>query len=436
MTYIEIYNIANNLIYVFIGLLFFSSFLTSRFTQVIQKSIVILSWELAVNAVSFLLDDDIVVKPMLAVLISALFILFYYKRQKYFLIVSLGLSVLFNALVFGCDTILIALQKIYNPTLSYPELVRNSYLIYIGVISQLVQFIIVLLLFKAFHKSRGTIVSWKEWISYSLFPAYSIVIVSILLRVYDSILIETQDKTFLYIAISFLILNLIVYFVIHMEITRQLNFQKNEMLVAHAEEIIALYGTISKERKELGKREHEYNNTINALANLYHSGEIEKLGELLRTCADQLFDSNVFETGNPIMSTLFNIKYAEAQKNGVRFQFVINDLSTLIVKDQDAIILISNILNNAIEAAIKCSENDRYIKMKAIIENKEFIFSVVNSSAQDPIISDGKLVSIKKDVIPHGYGIDRSIEIIESYNGVFDILVSENEFTFSVIIPQ
>lgn len=434
MTHIALYNVIYNLMYVFIGSIFFGSFLTRRKLNHITSYICIVFWFIAINIVSFSLDANVFMKLIIAVICNAVYVFFCYERQKNMYIIAIALSAMYQGLAVVSDAFTIGVQKTIIPNLSYSEVTKNITLILLGVISQLIQLVIVLLLNKTFRKKDGNVIPWKEWAVYSVFPIYSIIVITLLLCAFDGVSGKNQINAFFYISISLLALNLVVYYIINTEINRQLKIQKNDMVVSHAKEVIELYETISRERKELGKREHEYNNTINALAKLYSSGQIEKVGNLLKEYSEQFTESDVFDTGNPIMSTLFNIKYAEAQKQGIRFQFVINDLSELKIKDQDAIILVSNILNNAIEAASKCDTNKRYIKMKAVIENNQFIFAVTNSYIHDLHSSNNKLISTKNDSVSHGFGIDRIIEIIDSYNGFYDIDYSSEEFTFSLII--
>lgn len=436
MTYIDVYNVSYNLIYVFVGTVFFKSFLTQNKLNRGYRYLITLSWLFLVNVISFWGNSFIAIKLILAIFANAIYIFFSYERQNKMPIVALALGGMHQALAVGCDAVSIAIQKIYMPNLSYSILVENTFLILLGIISQLIHIIIVFLIHVAFNKNNGNVVPWKAWLSYSVFPMYSIGMITTILFAFDGQCNEKQTLSFLYIAISLLLLNIIIYYVINSEINRRLFLQKNEILISHAKEVVGLYESISEERNELGKREHEYKNTINALAKLYSSGEMKKLGELLSVYSKQCMDSNVFETGNPIMSTLFNIKYAEAQRYGIRFQFLINDLSTLKIEDQDAIILVSNILNNAIEASMKCESKNRYIKVKAIIENRQFIFSVVNSKANDLVVENEEILSSKQDTVKHGYGIKRMIEIIEAYNGIYDIDFTDVEFQISIIIPQ
>lgn len=111
----------------------------------------------------------------------------------------------------------------------------------------------------------------------------------------------------------------------------------------------------------MGKREHEFKNTITVLKSLIEEGQYEKMKEILNVQNTELVNNtNVFETGNRLINTILNTKYAEAREKGITFRFVLGDLSKLQIEDRDCIVILTNILNNAIEAAELCPEDNKY----------------------------------------------------------------------------
>ena len=59
-------------------------------------------------------------------------------------------------------------------------------------------------------------------------------------------------------------------------------------------------------------------------------------------------------TNNVIVDAVLNTKYQEIRDKGIVFVFKINDLSSLNISDEDVVVIMSNLLNNAIEACEKC----------------------------------------------------------------------------------
>ena len=88
--------------------------------------------------------------------------------------------------------------------------------------------------------------------------------------------------------------------------------------------------------------------------------------------------STVIDTNNDIVNAVINTKYKEALKKNIVFIFRINDLSGIMIEDQDIVILLSNLLNNALEASEKLEEK-RLISVKFIQEYGDLFLSVKNN---------------------------------------------------------
>lgn len=70
-------------------------------------------------------------------------------------------------------------------------------------------------------------------------------------------------------------------------------------------------------------------------------------------------DRNAIDTNNVIVNTILNEKYNEMMDKGIIFVFRINDLSSIKIEDEDLVVILSNLLDNAIEACQKCEGKER-----------------------------------------------------------------------------
>lgn len=103
-----------------------------------------------------------------------------------------------------------------------------------------------------------------------------------------------------------------------------------------------------------------------------------------------------------------------------------------MIEDRDCIVILTNILNNAIEAAEQCSEDNRILSIKAVIEEGQFIFACRNSFVNDNYPG---IKSKKKDVIPHGYGLSNIKDAVNRNKGTYYFEKEDKEFVSVVIIP-
>lgn len=136
-----------------------------------------------------------------------------------------------------------------------------------------------------------------------------------------------------------------------------------------------------------------------------------------------------------IVNAILNTKYQEAISKHIVFVLKVNDLSRIGIDDEDLVVVLANLLNNAIEACKKCEEK-KIIKFKFMVEDELIILSVKNTYNQ-PLVYDNDEIRNSKTVEPeaHGVGIKNIIRIVEKYEGEYVIQHNKMEFYFSLIIP-
>ena len=114
-------------------------------------------------------------------------------------------------------------------------------------------------------------------------------------------------------------------------------------------------------------------------------------------------------TNNVIVDAILNSKYKETLNKGIVFIFQINDLSGINICDEDIVVILSNLLNNAIEACEKCL-GKKVMKMKFVKEKDSVIISVKNTYDGKIDIIDGEIQTSKKyEIGEHGIGIKNII---------------------------
>lgn len=426
-----IYSIINTVGYVILAQIFCSAFIEREEMSSFFRGTVTALWVILGSAVSILFEEVLVVRIVLAITLNILFFLILYKKTR--VMKTIAVAVLFYVTALSCEILVVAIHKYFDSELRIEKLMDSEISVYMGVVSQFIELIVVFIIRKKFHKVKTAKIESKLWIIYTIFPLYSVSLVVLLGYSFDGPISFSQANAFTYIASSLLFINLFIYWFIRQESKRALDAQKNEIEIAHAEGVVQLYDQITKERDILGKREHEFKNTISALQGLYANQQYDKMGEILGVQNTELINNtNVFETGNRLINTILNTKYVEAREKDITFRFVINDLSKLIIADRDCIVILSNMLNNAIEAAEKCPEGHRILFVKAVIEGGKFIFACRNSYIND---LDPEMRSKKKDVVSHGYGIENVKEAVNRNKGSCIFSKEGQEFIAVVILP-
>ena len=144
-------------------------------------------------------------------------------------------------------------------------------------------------------------------------------------------------------------------------------------------------------------------------------------------------DSNI-NTNNTLIDAIINTKYREMEEQGILLVMKFNEMADLWMDDEDVVVILSNLLNNAIEACEKCEE--KTVKMKLMKESDDIIISVRNTYNGEIVMKGDEIQTSKSDKAEHGLGIKNVIEAVEKYGGSYSINHDEKEFAFSICIPK
>lgn len=180
---------------------------------------------------------------------------------------------------------------------------------------------------------------------------------------------------------------------------------------------------------EQRKLSHDYKNKLVTIKALIDEGNINAAREYTDTLLEKLiYQSKIISTNSDIIDALLNSKYYLCRKKSITMQFRIDDLSHIPLSNDELIVILSNALDNAIEASAKTG--NPFIKLK--IENNEiFVISIINSS-NDVVIKNNSV--IKKHSLEHGYGLENIKSLVEKYHGNLALDYKDSCFQLTIII--
>ncbi|NCC44046.1 MAG: GHKL domain-containing protein, partial [Clostridia bacterium] len=136
----------------------------------------------------------------------------------------------------------------------------------------------------------------------------------------------------------------------------------------------------------------------------------------------------IVQSGNLLIDSLINNKYAVAKKNNVKMILELSIPSVLKYKASDWCIVVGNLLDNAIEASKKCcGEKTVIVKIKYTRE-KYFLLFRNTYEGERRMDKEGKFITTKSDATEHGIGMESVKKVIDTYKGVIDIKVEKGWF--------
>lgn len=142
-------------------------------------------------------------------------------------------------------------------------------------------------------------------------------------------------------------------------------------------------------------------------------------------------------TDNDLLNAMLAMKMQELKKLGIKLELHVKLTHTIPLPDTELTALISNMLDNAIEACEKIPDHDaRYIAftIEDALDMDMIRIEVKNSSNGIYTYKNGLLVSGKEDGL-HGIGLGQINQIAENTKGFVNIQPLESQFTVTVMLP-
>lgn len=275
----------------------------------------------------------------------------------------------------------------------------------------------------------------KDWVGIFIITLVSALISSITAKESGMAEMYHLDLFVALIGLSTVFMNVAIIRLFIQSVKRQKHILESEAILNRVKNETALYRSISDNLDKQRKRAHEFDNHLVAIKGMLEQGDIKELEEYVNLIEEKKpLEHMVIDSKNVIVNAILNTKCEEMQSKDILFVSRINDLSGLTIRDDDLVVLLSNLLNNAIEA---CEQSvDKVIKMKFVIEDNQIILSVKNSKAELPTQVDGKIVTSKTDHPgEHGIGLKNVEEVVEKYNGAYVIDFDNELFSISMMIP-
>ena len=246
---------------------------------------------------------------------------------------------------------------------------------------------------------------------------------------------EEQKNVLLCIAFGMLIMNILVFYLIGDILEGEEKLRKEVLFHKRVKSEIDMYHQISENYNQQRKREHEYRNQMMVVGALVKDRKLEKLEDYLSKWDKQPENwVDYFDANHVIVNAILNTKYQEAWDKGIVFVVKINDLSHAKIQDEDMVIILSNLLNNAIEACQSCT--DKIIKIKLVKEKEQTVISVVNTFGTMPVLVSGEYQTTKENKAAHGIGIRNIKETVDKYGGSYVIRHKDHLFQVVIVIPE
>ncbi len=188
---------------------------------------------------------------------------------------------------------------------------------------------------------------------------------------------------------------------------------------------------------------HDMNNHLIIIHGLIQQGHFDSAKSYINTLINEVQATNMsMNMNDPVLAVLLFSKNLEAQKHHVDFKFRTETKEVFDkIKQTDMIRLMSNLIDNALEATIEMPQEERKVHILLMQEKDYHLIEVINSGQA---IKDKKKLfksnfstkELKNGQNKRGYGISIIKEITAKYGGEVSYQLKDKLNQFTVKIPR
>lgn len=193
-------------------------------------------------------------------------------------------------------------------------------------------------------------------------------------------------------------------------------------------------GIFKSQSEEIHRFRHDLKNHIIGINNLIDNDDIDGLKHYVDRM--KLTDLNrIVDTGNLSLDSIINFKLAKAKEKNIQYELDIKIPTDIDIEPFDVNVIFGNLLENAIEALEKCSEDHRMLKIKMEYDVGMLYIVIENRYEHDlHQVSKNKYASSKSEKDKHGIGLESVKRSIERYNGCMEIKTDNQVFKVHIFL--
>ena len=396
---------------------FFDTFLKKKDAGRLQRCRYVVLY-FAVVTVAFLGEYVVSmgIKALLAVLALTVFCVAFYKTDWKQGIFFSGLD---YSLYFLADLLSVQLENI----LVNSEKVYISKPVFFAMSAKLAWLCVVFILRKIWkgQNNYGEL-SRKEWLKFSMIPLLTVA--SMLLMFFCGSTETKVQAAYLFLSVGLIFINIFVIELLQGILEKEELFRESALAGQKKESQLVHYRDMQTVYERQGRKMHDYKNQIRIMQVLLKKGDTQAAAALAERLTESIsVEMAAVSTNHPVVDAVLNQKFHAAREQGVSMTFRVGDMGGLRLNEEETVILLSNLLDNAIHECMKVVRQGRktVIQVKLVQEGGKLIFSVRNPVEE-------------KVQVTEGTGLSNVKAVADKYGGDFAVSCDEEKFQAVVML--
>lgn len=369
--------------------------------------------------------------PILNIMSSSLMIvgstlLCYRCKKLYFLVYDV--LIIFCSFVSDVFSVLVVSTYYDNSISSTLQetslLVRNTF-------ACLMIFLLCQLAFTLIRKKHA-IFSWYEAIFYTMLATGEIAVFAYVCKYIQA---YSSGMFLILFLLGCLVLDVYIVVVFYrISIVRKTE-KENALLQQQSEMQLEVYSDLQQRYQNSMRTIHDAKRHVRALESLIqsdHLAEAQQYKESLFQKLNELQPS--IQCDNPLLSAILNHVFLKAEQRHITLKIDLQGEEQLsMLAGVDLTTIVSNLLDNAVDAVSELPEEQRYIHFAVAFQMGEIMIHVENPTKNDLKREGNTVVSTKEGHF--GLGLKNVGMVVKKYKGDFKTYVKDGTFIAAITIP-
>lgn len=376
--------------------------------------------------------DEVIGMYKLAFSVS-LYVAFHIRFYKASAAQSFFFAVLHSAIAYSSDYVWVIIWLML-----YPEMLQDQirkYTILPAIIAKTFWLLLLIIIRKIWkHGTDYRTLSNKEWLELSVFPGFTLTIL-LCMHVLNQTAVGSKG-VFLLLTIGLMVTDFLVIHIIQDILEKEEKIRAGMLTNQNQKSQLEAYQDKEEIYRAERRKMHDYKNQLSTIQTLIKGGDVQSALAFAEKLTESIsVDMSAIHINHPVFNAVLTHKYRSMQEKHIPLILQVGDLRGVHLEDEEIVILISNLLDNAIRESENVLKNTgkAVIHLKLAYENDSLILAVRNPVLEKVEIVDGT-VQKKYDSDGHGIGLLNVKAIVDKYEGDMVLSCDDNEFKVVIIL--
>ena len=194
------------------------------------------------------------------------------------------------------------------------------------------------------------------------------------------------------------------------------------------------YNNLSEIYQRNAKLYHDLNNHLNVLYQLIDQGNVIDAKDYIKEISKPITQlSKIVWTGIDVVDVIINSKLEKMRELDINVRINVEFPQNTNIKAQDICTILSNLLDNAIEAAMKVND-ETFIEIVMRKINHFILIRISNSTQEHAGYFIDYPETSKENKELHGWGLSNVKDAVEKYNGSMKCIDEQGKFIVTTML--